>query len=270
MDPSNIANLVVDLSIRYSFQVLAALAILAAGFVCARIVGRFVERSLHKTSLEKHLQQLLVRAAKNVVVLFTAILALDKFGVQITALVAGLSVAGLAGGLALQGVLGNIAAGLSIMFSRVFRIGDYIEIGTVRGQVQAINLTTTILRTLEDARVIVPNRRIVGEIIYNYTEERRVPMTVEVGYGEDQERVLGTIREILMQNGRILKTPEPEVGIVSLADAGVRVSLRPWCKAEDYWQVQYEVYRALLERFRERDIQIAYPVREIRMRPAKA
>lgn len=97
-----------------------------------------------------------------------------------------------------------------------------------------------------------------------------MPLTVEVGYGEDQERVLGTIREILMQNGRILKTPEPEVDIVSLADAGVRIALRPWCKAEDYWQVQYEVYRALLERFRQRDIQIAYPVPEIRMRPEKA
>jgi small conductance mechanosensitive channel len=73
-----------------------------------------------------------------------------------------------------------------------------------------------------------------------------------------------------MQHGRILKTPDPEVDIVSLADAGVRIALRPWCKAEDYWQVQYEVYRALLERFREQDIQIAYPVREIRMRPTKA
>ena len=165
MDPSHIANLVVDLSIRYSCQVLAALAILAAGCVCARIVGRFVERSLRKTALEKHLQQLLVRAVKIVVLLVTPILALDKFGVQIPPLVAGLSVAGLAGGLALQGVLGNVAAGLSIMFSRVFRIGDYIENGTVRGQVHPINLTTTILRTLEDARVIVPHRKIVGEII---------------------------------------------------------------------------------------------------------
>ena len=134
MDPSNIANLVVDLSIRYSFQVLAALAILAAGFVCARIVGRFVERSLRKTSLEKHLQQLLVRAAKIVVVLFTAILALDKFGVQITALVAGLSVAGLAGGLALQGVLGNIAAGLRCSTKCIGRFWSVFASGISRSR----------------------------------------------------------------------------------------------------------------------------------------
>lgn len=265
MNPSSITDLVVDLAVRYSLQVLAALAILAAGLLCARIAGRVIERQLLKTGIEKHLQQLLVRAGKLVVLLFTVILALDKFGVQVTALVAGLSVAGLAWGLALQGVLANVAAGLSIMFSKVFRIGDYIEIGTVRGQVQAINLTTTILRTLEDARVIVPNRKIVGEIIYNYTEERRVPLTVEVGYGEDPERVLQTIREILLQNGRILKTWEPEVGIVSLADAGVRITLRPWCKAQDYWHVQYEVYRAILDRFRERRIEMRHPIREVRL-----
>ena len=122
------------------------------------------------------------------VLLFTAILALDKFGVQVTALVAGISVAGVAAGFAVQGILANLAAGLSIMLSRHFRIGDYIEIGTVKGQVQSIDLTMTILRTLEDARVIVPNRKIVGEIIYNYTGERRVTLTVQVGYNEDLER----------------------------------------------------------------------------------
>jgi small conductance mechanosensitive channel len=265
IDPSDILNIVTDLLIRYSFQVIAAVVILIAGVLCARIVGRFIERSLQKSTIEKHLQQLLVRAAKVVVLLFTAILAMDKFGVQVTALVAGLSVAGVGVGFALQGVLGNIAAGLSIMFSKVFRIGDYIEIGNVRGQVQAVNLTSTILRTLEDARVIVPNRKIVGEIIYNYTGERRVTLTVEVSYQGDLDLALRTAREVLAENSRVLKTSEPQVGIVSLADSGVRITLRPWCKAEDYWQVQYEVYRAILDRFRERKIEIPYPTREVRI-----
>jgi len=220
IDPSDILNIVTDLLIRYSFQVIAAVVILIAGVLCARIVGRFIERSLQKSTIEKHLQQLLVRAAKVVVLLFTAILAMDKFGVQVTALVAGLSVAGVGVGFALQGVLGNIAAGLSIMFSKVFRIGDYIEIGNVRGQVQAVNLTSTILRTLEDARVIVPNRKIVGEIIYNYTGERRVTLTVEVSYQGDLDLALRTAREVLAENSRVLKTSEPQVGIVSLADSG--------------------------------------------------
>jgi len=139
-------------------------AILFAGFLCARVVGKFVERSLQRTAIEVHLQRLLVRAGKALVLLFTAIVALDKFGVQVTALVAGISVAGVAAGFAVQGILANLAAGLSIMLSRHFRVGDYIEIGTVKGQVQSIDLTMTVLRTLEDARVIVPNRKIGGSL----------------------------------------------------------------------------------------------------------
>jgi len=268
MELPDITATVTDLLVRYSFQVLAALAILFLGMLLARLAGRFIERSLKRTSIEAHLQRLVVRAGKALVLLFTVIVALDKFGVQVTALVAGISVAGVAASFAVQGVLANLAAGLSIMLSRHFRIGDYIEIGTTRGQVQSIDLTMTVLRTLEDARVIVPNRRIVGEIIYNYTGERRVPLAVHVAYHEDPEKVIRTVGEVLAENPRVLKSPPPEVGITKLDDSGVQIALRPWCKAEDFWRVQYEVYRAILTRFRERQIEIPYPQREVRLLPA--
>lgn len=265
MDIPDVATIVTDLLVRYIFQVLAALAIFVGGFICARLVGKFTERRLQRTTIELHLQSLIVRVVKVLVLLFTVILALDKFGIQVTALVAGISVAGVAGGFALQGVLGNIAAGLSIMVSRYFRIGDYIEIGPARGQVQSIDLSMTVLRTLEDARVIIPNRKIVGEIIYNYTAERRVALTVAIGYGADLDGALRTAREVLADTPRVLKEPAPEVGITKLADSGIEITLRPWCKAEDYWHVHYEVYRAVLDRFRERRIEIPYPHYEVRL-----
>lgn len=173
---------------------MAVLAIFCIGLVCARMTGRFIARSLRRTSIEAHLESLLARAGKALVLAFTVIVALDKFGVQVTALVAGISVAGIAGGFALQGVPGNLATGVSIMFYRYFRIGDYIEIASVKGQVASIDLTMTVLRTLEDARAIVPNRNIVGEVIYNHTGERRVTLQVEVGDGEDLDRALGAVR----------------------------------------------------------------------------
>ncbi len=264
MELPNVAGIVTDLLVRYSFQVVAALAIFAAGLVCARLAGGFIERSVRRTTIDLHLQRLIVRAGKALVLLFTVVLALDKFGIQVTALVAGISVAGVAAGFAIQGVLANLAAGLSIMLSRHFRIGDYIEIGNTRGQVQSIDLTMTVLRTLEDARVIVPNRRIVGEIIHNYSGERRVTLTVQVGYRADLERVLRTVQDVLSENPRVLKDPGPEVGITRLGDSGVQITLRPWCKAEDFWRVQYEVYRALLQRFDERGIEIPCP-HEVRL-----
>lgn len=268
MELPDVARIVTDLLVRYSFQVLAALAILFLGLLCGRVAAGFIERSLKRTSIETHLQRLMVRAGKTLVILFTVILALDKFGVQVTALVAGISVAGVAAGFAVQGVLGNLAAGLSILLSRHFRIGDYIEIGNTRGQVESIDLTMTVLRTLEDARVIVPNRRIVGEIIHNFTRERQVPLSVQVAYDEDLEVVVQTVQEVLAHNPRVLKSPSPEVGITKLSDSGVEIALRPWCKAEDFWHVQFEVYRALLARFRERQIEIPYPHREVRLMSA--
>jgi small conductance mechanosensitive channel len=270
MDLDQIVQIVIDLSVRYSFQVLAAVAILVLGVICARVAGGFIERSLARTTIEVHLQRLLIRAGKVLVLLFTAILALDKFGVQVTALVAGISVAGVAASFALQGVLGNLAAGLSIMLSRHFRIGDYIEIGTVKGQVQAIDLTMTVLQTLEDARVIVPNRKIVGEIVHNYSRERRVTLNVQVGYSEDLDRAIRIVREVLEANPLIVKSPPPDVGITRLADSGIQITLRPWCKAEDFWPVHYEIYRALVARFREEQIEIPYPQREVRLLQAAA
>jgi small conductance mechanosensitive channel len=265
MDVTRVGDIVTDLLVRYSFQVLAALAIFGIGVLCARIVGRLIARWLERTAIELHLQRLLVRIGKALVLLFTLILALDKFGVQVTALVAGISVAGVAASFAVQGVLANVAAGLSIMLSRHFRIGDYIEIGSVRGQVQAIDLSMTVLRTLEDARVIIPNRRIVGEIIYNYTAERRVPLAVKVAYGENLDEALRAIHEVLAGNPRVLQNPTPEVGITRLEDPGILITLRPWCKAEEYWQVHYEVYRSILDRFAERRIALATPRQEVRL-----
>jgi small conductance mechanosensitive channel len=265
MELPQVLNIVTDLLLRYSFQVLGAVAILVAGLLCARVAGRFIERSLQRTPLEPQLQRLLVRGGTGVVLLFTGVLALDKFGVQVTALVAGLSVAGLAGSLAMQGVLANVAAGLTILFTRPFRVGDYIEIGSVKGQVQAIDLSVTVLRTLEESRVVVPNRRIVGEILENYSGERRVTLSVTVGYREDMDQVLRTVQEVLSENPRVLHQPAPEMGITALADSGVQLAVRPWCKAEDFWRIHYEVYRAVMERFRDRGIAIPSPQREVRL-----
>jgi small conductance mechanosensitive channel len=256
--------------IAYGLQIFGAVVILVIGFVCARLVGRFVDQSLRRTQLEAHLRLLLVRVSKGLVLLFTAVVCLDKFGVQVTALVAGISVAGVAGGFALHGVLGNIAAGISIMFSKYFKIGEYIEIGSTRGQVEAIQLSMTILRTLEDARVIVPNRKIVGEIIFNYGAERSVPLTVEVAYREDLDKAIRTVHEVLAASPRVLQGRPPQVGITKLGESGIEITMRPWCKAEDYWDVHFEIYRAIVDRFRTLQIEIPYPQREVRLLSAPA
>src|SRR5499426_4880885 len=149
-------DLIIDLAIRYGFQVLGALVILSVGFVLAWWVGSVVERPLRRMALEPPLLRLIVRVVRVVVLLFALVIALDKFGFQIAPLVAGIGVAGLGIGIALQGVLGNLMAGLTIIFTKPFRVGEYIELNNVRGEVTTIDLSTTTLVQLDYSRVIVP------------------------------------------------------------------------------------------------------------------
>ena len=152
-------DLILDLAIRYGFQVLGALVILVVGFGVAWWVGRLAERPLTRWALEPPMRRLIVRAVRVVVLLFTLVIALDKFGFQIAPLVAGIGVAGLGLGIALQGVLSNVVAGLSIIFTKPFRVGEHIEVAGEKGDVHAIELFSTTLVHPDRSRIIIPNRK---------------------------------------------------------------------------------------------------------------
>jgi len=154
----NTHEMVMEFLTRYGLQVLGALAILAVGLLVARWLGGVADRRFQKTQMEPPMRILLVRVIKIVVLVMAILVALDKFGFSVAPLVAGLGVAGLGAGLALQGVFSNLAAGLTIIFTKPFRVGEYIEINNVRGDVAAIELSTTTLIQADLSRVIVPNR----------------------------------------------------------------------------------------------------------------
>ena len=140
----DIHSLIVDLGVRYGFQVLGALVILVAGLLVGRWIGRLIELRLRGRAMEPPMRVLIVRVVKIVVMLFAGVVALDKLGFQVAPLVAGIGVAGLGIGIALQGVLSNVVAGLTIIFTKPFRVGEYVEIVGVRGDVAAIELFSTL------------------------------------------------------------------------------------------------------------------------------
>jgi small conductance mechanosensitive channel len=198
------------------------------------------------------------------VLAFTLVMALEKFGVNIAALVAGIGVAGVGIGLAMQGVLSNLVAGLTIIFTKPFRIGDYVELVGVDGQVETIELFATTLVHGDRSRVVIPNRKIVGEILHNYGTIRQVDLKVGVAYGTDLDRALSIIRDVLNLNARVLKEPAPVVGTAALADSSIVIAVNPWVALADYGSAQAEINQAILERYRENQIQIALPQREVR------
>ena len=261
----NARELTTDLLIRYGFQILGALVILAAGLILARYVGNLTGRWLERRALEPPVRSLMVRTVKIVVLIFTLVVALDKFGFQVAPLVAGIGVAGLGIGIALQGVLSNVVAGLSIILTKPFRVGEWISIAGVYGQVNSIELFSTSLVHPDQSRVIIPNRKIVGEILHNYGTIRQLELTVGVGYATDLPKALAAARETLLANPRVLKTPAPVVGIASLGDSAINLTLGPWVAVPDYAPAQGELYQAVVERFRTAAIELPFPQREVRL-----
>jgi small conductance mechanosensitive channel len=258
-------DLVVDLAIRYGFQVAGALAILAVGALLARWVGNVVQRRLDRQDMEPPIRILIVRVVRGIVLAFAFLAALDKFGVQIAPLIAGIGVAGLGAGLALQGVLSNVVAGLTIIFTKPYRVGEYVEIIGVYGEVVSIDIFTTVLRHADQSKVVVPNRKIVGEVLHNYGSIRQLNLAVGVAYGTNLTEALKLARKIVHANARVLQQPEPLVGISTLGDSAITLSVQPWVKVVDFGPAQAELYQAVVEQFRTSRIEMPFPQREVRM-----
>jgi small conductance mechanosensitive channel len=254
-----------ELAVRYGPHLVTAILILVAGVLVSRWVSRWLLRALQRLELEQPVRQLLARVVWALCFGLFFIMALQNLGVELLPLIAGLGVAGAGIALATQGVLSNVVAGLSIIFSKPFRVGEYIAIAGVEGSVETITLFSTTLAHVDRSRVVVPNRKIVGEILHNYGRIRQLDVTVGVAYDTDINLPLQVIGEVLDANTRILKDPPPVIQAVQLADSAVYIAVKPWVAVADQGVATGEVNAALLTAFRARGIVIPYPQREVRL-----
>ena len=254
---------VLDMAIRFGPKVAVALVILGVGYYLGGLAGGVTHRQLTRRKLEPPLIKLLVRAVKLVVLALFLILALQNLGVELLPLIAGVSVIGAGIALATQGVLGNLVAGLSIIFSRPFNVGEYIQIAAVEGRVEDINLFNTTLSHPDRSTVVVPNRKIVGEILHNYGRIRQVEVTVAIAYDADVNRAFATLQEIMAASPFVLKDPAPVLQVVSLSGSTVNIAAKPWVAVPDYGMAISELNRSILEMFRAREIAIPLPQRVV-------
>jgi small conductance mechanosensitive channel len=262
---THLRSTLLDLAARYGPRLLTALLILIAGVVISRWLSRWLLRVLHRLELEQPVRQLLARVLWTLCFGLFFFMALQNLGVELLPLIAGLGVAGAGIALATQGVLSNVVAGLSIIFAKPFRVGEYIAIAGVEGSVETIGLFSTTLAHVDRSRVVVPNRKIVGEILHNYGRIRQLDVSVGVAYDTDIDLPLRVIREVLDANARILKDPVPVIQAVQLADSAVYIAVKPWVAVADQGPATGEVNAALLAAFRARGIVIPYPQREVRL-----
>jgi len=261
----DIQGVIVALAVRYGFQLLGAAVVVVAGLVVGRWLATLVDQRLRGRAMEPPMRVLLVRVLRAVVMLFAALVALDTLGFQVAPLVAGIGVAGIGVGFALQGVLSNVIAGLTIIFTKPFRVGEYVEIVGVRGDVAVIELFSTTLVHADRSRVVIPNRKIVGEILHNYGTTRQLHLMLTVPHGADLTAALTAATDVVTRNERVLKDPAPAVAIAQVTDTGIRIGVNPWVRVVDVGAAEGELNRALVEHFRGRGVGLGPGPADVRL-----
>jgi small conductance mechanosensitive channel len=255
----------IDLAIQFGPKVLVALIIIAVGFALGRWAAQLTERAVRRLEVDPSVRHLIARIVHIFVLALFVVMALQNIGVELLPLLAGVGLAGAGIALAMQGVLGNLVAGLVIIFSHPYRLGEYISIVGVEGEVIDIGLFNTTLRHPDRSHVIVPNRRIMGEVLHNYGSIRQLAVIVRVAYDTDLNRALSVIDETLRSNPRLLKEPAPVVQVSVLSDFSINIAVRPWVAVPDFVTAQGEINKAIVEAFRGEQIVIPLPQREVRM-----
>ena len=165
----------------------------------------------------------------------------------------------------MQGVLGNLMAGLTIILTRPFRVGEYVSILEEEGEVESISLFSTVLSHPDLSRVVIPNRMIVGEILHNYGRVRQLNVVVGVAYDTDLSKAIAVIQDVLGSNPKILQDPAPLIHVGTLADSSINISVKPWVDVENFPHAPSEINKAIVEAFRSHSISIPFPQREVRM-----
>jgi len=246
-------------------SIVYAIIIFAIGFWGAKFATRLVKGLLERRDADPALTGFVGNLVNALVITFATIAALNQLGIQTTSLVAIVGAAGLAIGLALKDTLGNFAAGVMILIFKQFKAGDLIEAAGVLGTVETLNIFSTQLKTGDNKVIFVPNGKLIGDNIINYSTKpvRRIDMIIGVSYKADLSHVKSILEHILANNDRVLADPAPTIGVLALADNSVNFAVRPWVETANYWPVYFELHAEIKTRFDEEGIGIPYPQRDV-------
>ncbi len=251
----------------YGLRIVGAVVILVAGWIAARLLAGLARRAMTRGKIDESLTGFAESLVRWAILVFAAIAALAKFGVQTTSFIAVLGAAGLAVGLALQGSLSNFAAGVLILLFRPFRVGDVIDSSNSRGKVKEIGILTTTLATPDNQMVILPNASILRDKIVNVNAypSRRVDLVAGISYGDDVAQAREVLLEMLARHPQVLTEPEPVVEVLELADSSVNLVVRPWVKTEDYWPVYFDLNRSIKQELERNGLSIPFPQRDVHL-----
>jgi small conductance mechanosensitive channel len=258
-----LVNIIVDFFVNYSFQVIGAILVLIIGVLVARYVASFLLKFFERKDLDITLSKFIVATVKGTIIGFAIIIALGKFGITMAPFIAALAAMAFGASFALQAPLANYGAGLVIILSRPFVVGNTISVTGVSGVVEEVTLGATTLTDEDGVKITIPNKRIVGEIIQNSEENRIVEEIVGISYDSDPEKAIQIIKEVLNEFQEICKDPPFRVGIQKFGDSSIDIGLRYWIPSRKYFQTIYQVNLAVYKQLKAKDIEIPFPQRDV-------
>ena len=260
----NLINIAIEFLVTYSFQILAAIIILIIGTIVARWSSRLVMRLCEKNNMDVVLTRFLGSSVKIIVLVFVLIIALGKFGISIAPFIAALGALAFGASFALQGPLSNYGAGLMIIVTRPFTVGNTITIKEFSGVVEDITLSYTTLSTEDDERITIPNKHIVGEVLKNSFENKVVETAIGISYQDNPQKTIEVINETLKKFPQISSVPAPQTGIQEFADSAINIGMRYWVlPTKQYFKTQYEVNLAAYQALKDAKITIPFPQHDV-------
>ena len=252
-------------ALEFGINLITAIVIFYVGRMGVHLITKGIRKVMTAQEVDKTLISFVSNLINMILLVIVVIAAVGALGVQTTSFIAVLGAAGLAVGLALQGSLSNFAAGVLIVAFKPYKVGDFIEAGGVSGSVEEVQIFTTVLKSPDNKKVIVPNSQVMAAEIVNYSanDTRRVDLVAGCGYDDDLDKVRRILNEIVSGDERILTDPAPTIAISELADSSVNFVVRPWVKGADYWGVYFDLTEQIKKRFDAEGVSIPYPQRDV-------
>lgn len=261
----DVYNLVVQFVVNYSFQIVGAIIVLIIGLIIARKIGLFVEGLLVRHKVDITLSRFAGAGIKFLLLGIVLIIVLGQLGISITPFVAAVGALSLGAGLALQGMLSNYSAGVSIVVTRPFVVGDTITVQGVAGIVREVKLGSTILVNEDAVQITIPNKHVVGEIIHNSFTDSIVEITLTLGYDADPHFAVSLIREVVCNIEGVSHKRAPQVGIQDFGNYGIVIGVRYWALTEILFQTRCKTNAAIHKALHANNIVLPYPQQQVRL-----
>ena len=247
-------------------NIVGGIVILTIGWLFAKFVGKLIKFFLIRRKADVTITKFLVDIVKFLIIFTAFLITLGNFGITIAPFIAGLGAIGFGVSFALQGPLSNYAAGATLIFTKPFKIGDILEVGNFVGEIVDMTLARTVMKTLDGTRIIIPNKKIIGEIMHNYSQYKKLDLKIGIAYSSDIDKAVHIVKDCVARDARVVAKPEAKIGISEFADSSIIIYARLWCKQSDYWDVMFDINRTVFESFGNAGIAIPFPQRDVHIR----